>query len=243
MVIGSSVYSSSSAPIPTAPLTPIPNTQLLLSGTNAAVFDNASTLTAETVNTSVSTAQSKYGGSSIAFNGTNAYVRLHTMFGAGNLVVPKLGNFTIEAWINPTTVNAARTIFYISGNTSSIAAVRLDHTNTGALQLLVSSTGTDWAINNTSTRLLTAGAWTHIAVVRAGIYVAVYLNGVLAAAGNLSAINTSLYFIATGNSLLGALISTSLTQFFSGYMSDFRVTNYARYMGGFTPPTSTLQNQ
>jgi hypothetical protein len=245
LVKGTAVYDPTltTLTIPTAPLTAITNTQLLLSGTNAAVFDNASTLTAETVNTSISTAQSKYGGSSIAFNGTNAYVRLHTPFGGGNLVIPKLGNFTIEAWINPTTVNVARTIFYISGNTNSFAAVRLDHTSTGALQLLVSTTGTDWAINNTSTRLLTAGAWTHIAVVRAGIFVAVYLNGVLAASGNLSSIGTALYSLATANSLLGALFSTTIQGFFNGYMSDFRVTTYARYMGNFTPPTSTLQNQ
>lgn len=247
MVIGSPVYSSSSAPIPTAPFTSTSsaNTQLLLSGTNAAVFDNASTLTAETVNTSTSTTKSKYGGSSIAFNGTNAYVRLHTQFGGGNLVVPKLGNFTVEAWINPTTVNAARTIFYLAGNTSSYAAVRLDHTSTGALQLLISTTGAVWAINATSptTRLLAAGAWAHVAVVRAGIYVAVYLNGVLAASGNLAAINTALYSLATTSSLLGAYINTTIQGFFSGYMSDFRVTNYARYMGNFTPPTSTLQNQ
>jgi hypothetical protein len=206
------------------------------------VFDNTSNLTAETVNTSTSTAQSKYGGSSIAFNGTNAYVRLHTQFGAGNLVVPKLGNFTIEAWINPTSL-AQKDIFYIGGNTTSYAAVRVAHSPTGALQLLVSTSGAAWAINVTSTITLTAGVWSHIAVVRAGINISIYLDGVRAAQSNLTAINTALYSLAAASSLLGAFINTTIQGFFNGYMSDFRVTNYARYMGNFTPPTSTLQNQ
>lgn len=243
IVIGSPVYSGSSAPIPTAPFTSTSsaNTQLLLSGTNAAVFDNASNITIETIDTSISTAQSKYGSGSIAFNGTSAYAKLIAPLNSSINLLPTLGNFTIEAWINPTSVSVAKGIFYIGGNTLSYASVRVDHTATGALQLLVSTTGAAWAINVTSTRVLTAGVWSHIAVVRAGINIALYLNGVLATSSSAVPVATAL--LAQPNNFLGAYYSTTIQGFFNGYMSDFRMTNYARYMGNFTPPTSALQNQ
>lgn len=243
IVIGSPVYSGSSAPIPTAPFTPTSsaNTQLLLSGTNAAIFDNASNITIETVDTSISTAQSNYGSGSIAFNGTSAYAKLISPLNTSINLLPTLGNFTIEAWINPTSVAVAKNIFYIGGNTISYASVRVDHTATGALQLLVSTTGAAWAINITSTRLLTAGVWSHIAVVRAGVNIALYLNGVLAASSGAVTVATSL--LAQPNNFLGAFFNSTIQGFFNGYMSDFRMTNHARYLGNFTPPTSTLQNQ
>lgn len=246
-VIGSSVYSGASAPIPTAPFTPTSsaNTQLLLSGTNAAVFDNASNLIIETVNTSISTAQNKYGSGTIAFNGTNAYAKLISPFGSadsyGPNVIQTRGDFTIEAWVNPTTTNAQRTIFCINSGNTSYAAARLDHTASGTLQLLVSINNTSWSINLTSTATLTAGAWTHLAIVRAGPSIIVYLNGTAILTTVTVTMANTLYVGL--KSILGALFSTTYGGFFHGYMSDFRVTNYARYLGQFTPPTSTLQNQ
>jgi len=246
-VIGSSVYSGASAPIPTAPFTPTSsaNTQLLLSGTNAAVFDNASNLVIETVNTSISTSQNKYGSGTIAFNGTNAYAKLISPFASGANYGPNViqtrGDFTIEAWVNPTNTSATRTIFYINGGTGSYASVRLDHTAAGLLQFLVSFNNTSWSINTTTTTTLTSGVWSHLAVVRAGPSMTVYFNGVSITASTTITMANTLYVGLV--SVLGAALSTSYTQYFNGYMSDFRVTNYARYLGQFTPPTSTLQNQ
>lgn len=247
-VIGSSVYSGSSAPIPTAPFTPTSsaNTQLLLSGTNASIFDNANNTIIETVNTTISTAQNKYGSGTIAFNGTNAYAKLITPFASGANYGPNLiqtrGDFTIEAWVNPTNISAIKTIFYINGGTGSYASVRLDHNASGLLNFLVSFNNASWSINLTTTAItLPSNTWTHLAVVRAGPSMTVYLNGVSILASTTITMANTLYVGLV--SVLGAALSTNYTQFFNGYMSDFRVTNYARYLGTFTPPTSTLQNQ
>lgn len=230
-----------SVTVPTAPLTAITNTQLLLSGTNASFTDNATNLTIETVNTTISTAQSKYGGSSMSFNGSSTYARLYTPTGDGARVVGTLGDFTVEAWVNPTVVNVQQTIFIVNSNTTSYAGCRLDINTTGGVQLLVSTSGSAHAINSAAPVAIPAGSWTHLAVVRAGPSFIVYFNGSPVVTSTAVTITTAV--IAGTISAIGALFNSSWSGFFNGYISDFRTTNYARYLGAFTPPTSTLQNQ
>lgn len=242
VVNGTAVYTSAFTP-PTAPLTAITNTQLLLSGTNASFIDNAANLTIETVNTSISTAQSKYGSGSMLFNGTSAYANIITPFGNGGNVVNTLGDFTIEGWVYLNSISANQEIFYINGNTVSYAAVRLAaNATSGNISLLCSTNGTTHAINVTnSTSPLTINRWIHLAVVRTGGSIIVYFNGT-AIITSVSIGATTALLVGT-TSALGAILNSSWTSFFNGYISDFRVTSYARYLGNFTPPTSTLQNQ
>jgi hypothetical protein len=244
MVIGSSVYTSGSAPYPTAPLTPITNTQLLLSGTNGSFIDNATNLAIETVNTSISTAQSKFGGSSMSFNGSSTYASLITPFGFGSNAVQTLGDFTVEGWVYVNSLSANQTIFQINGNATGYAAVRFDiNATSGNLTLLVSTSGAAFAINTTnSTSPLTTSAWTHLAIVRTGGAFIVYFNGTAIITSTAVASTTAV--IAGTITTLGAHINGgTFFQYLNGYISDFRLTNSARYQGGFTPPTSTLQNQ
>jgi hypothetical protein len=243
LVKGTAVYDPTltTLTIPTAPLTAITNTQLLLSGTNAAVFDNATNLTAETNVASISTSQNKYGSGSMSFNGSSTYISLTSPFGNGSNVVQTLGDFTVEAWINPTSIGSQQCVFCINANTSSYAGCRLDINTTGGLQLLVSTNGTTHAINTSSAIATPTGAWTHVAVVRHGPSYIVYQNGSPVITSTAIGITTAV--IAGTISSLGALFNTAWATFFNGYMIDFRATNYARYLGVFTPPTSTLQNQ
>jgi hypothetical protein len=230
-----------SVTVPTQPLTAITNTQLLLSGTNASFIDNATNLTIETVNTSISTAQSKYGSGSMLFNGTSAYANLISPFGNGANLVQTINDFTVEAWINPTTVTAQQTIFCVNGNTTGFAGCRLDINTTGGLQLLVSTNGTTHAINSANTYATPTGVWTHVAVSRQGNAYVVYLNG--SPVITSTAVGIASGIISGTISAIGAVFNLSWSGFFNGYISDFRITNYARYLGVFTPPTSTLQNQ
>jgi hypothetical protein len=230
-----------SVTVPTTPLTAITNTQLLLSGTNAAVFDNAANVVAETNVASISTAQNKYGSGSMSFNGSTTYIRLTNPFGSGANLIQTLGDFTVEAWINPTTVTAQQTIFCINGNTTGFAGCRLDINTTGGIQLLVSTSGAAHAINSASAIATPTGVWTHVAVVRQGPSFIVYFNGSPVITSTTVTITTAV--VAGTVSSLGAVFNSSFGGFFNGYINDFRTTNYARYLGVFTPPTSTLQNQ
>lgn len=234
LVIGDSVYTSTSAPIPTKPLLNITNTKFLLLGTNAGAIDNTSNLVLGTINTSISNTQSKYGNGSIFFNGTNAYITVRQARVTAANILPVLGDMTTEVFIRPTAFTALQVVLFISGNGSGYAAVRLDiAATTGIPTVYISSTGAAWAATLTSSTALTAGNWAHIAVVRNAGTFTLYLNGVSVATSTAVAISTALLAAAT------TYISTpnAASSFFNGYMYGLRISNVARYTANFTPPT------
>jgi hypothetical protein len=86
----------------------VANTRVLFSGTNAGIVDNAMQNILETVSgVKTSTAQSKFGGSSMYFDGTGDYITI--------LPTPlwnfSSGNWTVETWIYFNSVSTAQVIF------------------------------------------------------------------------------------------------------------------------------------
>jgi len=76
--------------------------------------------------------------------------------------------------------------------------------------------------------------WYHIAVVRSGINVNVYLNGTSIISTTFSGSG----YTTTGNTYtLGGYYSTisTLSSLMNGYIDEFRVTKVARYTGNFGP--------
>jgi hypothetical protein len=99
-VPNTAVYTSAFVP-PTAPPTAITNTQLLLNFTNAGIVDSTAKNVLETVgNAQISTAVSKFGGSSMYFDGTGDYLFSPV---SQNFSFP--GDFTIEGWMNTSTTS------------------------------------------------------------------------------------------------------------------------------------------
>jgi len=95
----------------------------------------------------------------------------------------------------------------------------------------------------TSTNAFTRQTWHHLAMVRSGSSVKLYVNGVEEASGSSSSdldttVSTSLYIGAQGNATsTGSLGSRGIT----GYVSNVRVSNEALYTAAFTPPVGELQ--
>ncbi|NBU73533.1 MAG: hypothetical protein EBS53_19175, partial [Bacteroidetes bacterium] len=121
IVKGTAVYTSNFTP-PTAPLTNITNTSLLLNFTNAGIYDATSRNVLETVgDAKISTTQSKWGGSSMAFDGTGDY-----LFSPNTPLVPfGTGDFTIEVWIYPTKISTTNGIAIVSNRTDNTANTTL----------------------------------------------------------------------------------------------------------------------
>jgi len=209
--------------VPTAPLTNITNTSLLLNFTNAGIYDATSKNDLETVgNAQISTTQSKWGGSSMSFDGTGDW-----------LLIPDqpiqrigTGNFTVEGWVYR---NSSGTYGLIGKGTGT----------TGWLVSLNSSNQVVFTYGSstiTSTGTVSATTWTHIAVVRQGTstnQTKIYINGTNDGTGTVST-----DFNQTNSMYVGADRTGGSAA--NAYMQDVRVTNYARYTANFTAPTAAF---
>jgi hypothetical protein len=238
LVKGTAVYTSAFTP-PTSPPTAISGTSLLLNFTNAGIYDATSKNDLETVgNAQISTAQSKFGGSSMYFDGSSD--RLTILFTNDFLELGINGqNFTVEAWVYPTnSMPSAGQILSKGGGTASWS------TSSGAqYQWTIVSSAASWNFNSAGSSItvnsgtVTLNAWQHLAVTYDGTTTRTFLNGVL------QSTSTSSYTAPTTRNLqyIGMTQSGGFTQEYYGYINDLRITKgYARYTANFTPPTAAF---
>ena len=225
-ISNSIVYSSAFTP----PTSPVTGGSLLLNYTNAGIYDATSKNDLETVgNAQISTTQSKFGGSSMYFDGTGD--RLITR----DSPITRIGTapFTIEAWIYPTNVSPASNFTIIAKGTSSAAGTwQFDITSASKLRFQYDAAG---AI--TSSASLTANVWTHVVVVREGTgsnQTKLYINGSNDGTGTISSDLNTTAIVKIGQ-------NRDSTTDYPGYIQDLRLTNgIARYTTGFTPPTAAF---
>ena len=228
VVKGSPVYTSNFTPS-TSPLTAITNTQLLLNFTNAGIIDNAMLNDLETVgNAQISTAQSKFGGSSILFDEVGDYltVPVSTNMSLGT------GDFTIECWV--------RFAFSTVGNGQGIYQLSNGYLNSavrGPALGTETSVG-DWTIYHGTTftqsgTVPTAGVWYHTALVRSSGTTKLYVGGTSIISVADTTNYTDQYFVVGGWYSTGFLLN--------GYIDDLRITKgVARYTANFTPPAAAF---
>ena len=229
LVNGTALYTGAFTP-PTAPLTAVTNTSLLLSCTNGAVIDNSST--AEVIlagSAQVSTSTYKFGTGSISFNGTTDYAYIpgpsNENFAFGT------GDYTVEMWAYPTSTGA-----------SSL----YDSRGTGASSnyypvIAISNTGITYYYNGTTAinggAALTLNAWQHVALCRINGQTRLFVGG----------IQVGSTYADTGNCIVGidrplfGRDGTTSVNFMGGYIDDIRVTKgVGRYSTTFTPPTASF---
>ena len=219
VVKGTAIYTANFTP-PIAPVTAVANTTMLLNFTNAGIIDNAMIADIETnADAKISSTQSKFGGTSIAFDGSSDFLKIP---GPNGILNVGTGDFTVECWVylntvpsgySPIITNEANNGFYI--NFRGNGTIALTDTSTVYAQ---------------APSALTTGSWFHVAVVRNAGSSKVYVNGTGGTAVSCTVnwtINTTVY-VGGGPSYAPI----------DGYIDDLRVTKgYARYTSNFTPPT------
>lgn len=229
-VNNSVVYASAFTPS-TTPLTAIANTSLLLNFTNAGIYDATSKNDLETVgNAQISTTQSKFGGSSMYFDGTDD--RLPAP--ASVDIAIGTADFTIEGWFYTASPATNRGLFQISTTAGGLEA---GNTNNLAVYCSSSVLGVYYASTfKAGTTSISANTWTHFALVRTGGSTKLYVNGTADSGFGTNA-DTQNY---TGkNVCVGGYFSTSFL--WNGYIDDFRITRgIARYTANFTAPTAAF---
>jgi hypothetical protein len=215
-----------SQPVPVDPFRSQVSLLLHGNGTNGSttITDNSPSPKTVTAvgNAQISTAQSKFGGASIAFDGSGDYLTVlnSSQFNFG------VDDFTIEAWCYRTSTATSFEIasygnpgaggFFFGSSTSAISF------GTGSAVVLASSS-TSLALN----------VWTHIAVTRSSNVTRVFANGIAGATTTnaLNNLNSTTVFRVCTNRAVNA--------FATGYIDEFRITKgVARYTANFTPPTA-----
>jgi len=235
VVKGTAVYTSAFTP-PTAPLTAITNTSLLLNGTNAGIIDKSQSVQTLTLNGDVksSTTQSKYLSSSMYFDGNGDYLMVpaEDSFELGS------GDYTIECWVNISAAASVGGIFSkgTPGTTANSWGVEFNTTNNYVSWYVHSASSSTYII--TGSQNIKTSNWIHIAVTRSGNDTKMFVDGV-----QDGSTYTGAYTIAEGGNLyLGGGAYAPTTRTITGYISDFRITKgLARYTANFTPPTAALE--
>jgi hypothetical protein len=195
-------------------------------------------------NAQISTTQSKFGGASIAFDGSGDYLSIpdSDQFEIGS------GDFTFEAWIYLTGYSVAYLGQYY------IAEIICKDGSSRGFNFEIKGTSTSWTtlgvglFSSNSTVIYTSATtsfdlntWYHVAAVRNGTSLRLYKNGVDVGGGTnaTSAQNTAT--VVTVGSENPYWISLGYGYYFPGYIDDIRITKgVARYTANFTPPTAQL---
>jgi hypothetical protein len=213
---------------------------LLLNYTNAGITDATAKNVLETVgNAQISTTQSRFGGSSIYFDGTGDYL---TIAGNANLWLGA-GDFTVEFWVyspTPPSTSAAQyelVSFGTSGSTFRCFIFYASGSSTASAQFGIYSGATNIITVNS---VIPQNTWTHVAVTRSGSgtgNVRFYINGTQNATTGTNTTNFN-----TGNLGIGATPAGTNPAFV--YIDDLRITKgFARYTASFTAPTAAFPTQ
>ena len=232
IVKGTAVYTATFTP-PTAPLTAIAGTSLLLNATNAGIFDATGKNDLSTVGDArVSTSVTKYGSGAMYFDGTgdSLTVLSSAFFNFGTV------DFTIECWVYPITISTS-VVIIDTRNSDVMGAWDFNIQSNSKLDFIYG------ASRLTSTTSISTNVWTHIAVTRASGVIRLFINGVVetTTATYSSAIDALSFPSIGGGRSTGANSVTGY--YFNGYIDDLRVTKYARYTTTFTPPASAALKQ
>jgi hypothetical protein len=202
-------------------------------GTNGSttITDNSPSPKTVTVvgNAQISTAQSKFGGSSIAFDGSGDYLRVsNNQFNVGS------SDFTVEGWIyfNNGSENADR-IIYTNYDTIFLPQTTPvffgKHSNAGGKVVVYLYPGAPTFFSEST--LPPSNQWLHYALVKAGNSYSIYRDGTQTATASFSGLSHT-----TSLCTLGGFDPTNNH---NGYIDDLRITKgVARYTANFTPPAA-----
>jgi hypothetical protein len=237
LVNGTAVYTAAFTP-PTQPLQPVPNTVLLLNGTNAGIVDRSENNNLVSGSGSqLSTAQTKFNATSLYIPGTSGSAVTFPYTAASNFLTT---TFTIEAWVYVIARSAAETPIFSQTvtNVGSFAALNFALLNTGELSFAVRPT-TGGSVTSMAGGSVPLATWTYVAVsVNAGS-ARIFVNGTQVGSTTSFTLMAATLPVFNGVGGLGNGYNASAgANTLNGYIDDLVVTRgVSKYNANFTPPT------
>ena len=229
LVKGTAVYSGNTYTVPTASLTAITNTQLLLNMADGQAIDSAAQTNLTLYgNTKISSTQSKFGDTSLAFDGTDDYATFNT--------ITLSGDFTVEAYAYASNIDAEQCLLGELTNTRT-QVFRINHIQADNILVFGSDSYIFGGPSNKNSALngINSNTWFHMAVTRQSGVCRLFVNGALKATNNSN--TSSLILNVIGNKGDG-------TEDWNGYADELRITNgLARYTSAFTAPAEAFPDK
>lgn len=212
-------------------------TKLLLhmDGTNGSTTFTDSSSLATTVtplgSTNITTSNFKFATGAGTFGGTGYGLSFPN---SANYEVGA-GDFTVDLWEYCTDASIASNndALYSDFNAAGTDySLTIYHLNSG---VYVNIKFTDLTSININSTPITLSSWTHVAVVRSGTTVTLYVNGVSAGTASAGA-NTVQNCVATARWI--GKQGDFVGNYFAGQLDEFRFSKgIARWTSNFTPPT------
>lgn len=240
---GTALYTSNFTP-PTAPLQPITNTKLLLSGNNGGVEDSLGKRTFETDgNAQIDTTVKKFGSGAIEFDGNGDYLK-----GTG---FDLSGKYTIEGWVYRRAQSGYQKIFGQCGSTWdwSSTGVHVSFyfdqiTNYLRYEIPYGQNVSPYVYAIATTSAPAADTWHYFAAICDGTNTSLFLNGIrVGTTPNIIPWTNGLETECSIGGNGGMSASGTPSAHFNGFLDDFRVTvGVARYdptQTSHTVPTKT----
>ena len=234
VIKGTAVYTSAFTP-PTAPSTAITNTEVLLSFTNAAIFDQTGKTNVQTVgNAQLDTSVKKFGTASAEFDGSGDRLYLTNY----HLAPVGTQSFTVECFVYVTDVSNYRCIY------SAGYGIQIYIWTDSKVTLYIGNASGGYDVNGfQSSSTIPTNTWTHIAVVRRSEYntLRIFINGISSGETSITTDIPKLTGASNYSHVIGSYSNGNYS--FSGYIDEFRLTNgKARYTTTFTPPSEKFPN-
>ncbi len=236
IINGTAAYDGTTYTIPTAPLTAVTNTKLLLNMADGQAIDSTAqdNIKLET-GAKLSTAQYKFGTSSILFDAEadNRASFKTKPFGTGD--------FTIEGFFRKVAEKGDNDAIWDSRGVGQSGAgyfTLIDDTTPGQTREMYFYNGqTQFRCGSASA--LSLNTWYHIAVCRSGTSLKVFLDGTQVGSTFSDSTNYINDYFSLGN--FGANFSAA--RGWDGYVDEFRISYMARYTSNFTAPSEPFADK
>ena len=237
VIKGTAAYNAATYTIPTAPLTAITNTKLLLNMADGQAIDSAAQNNLTLFGTAkTSTGQAKFGDASLLLDGNSDYAKTSGYVGSIT------GGKTIECWVYAASISSKMCIWEWYEDDNNLLRLFFEGGNGNVLRLDQRNGGST-IVGTTGATTLSASTWYHLAVTRtaAGAW-KVYINGT--ADTDLSGSESGTTLDITDIPLYLGIDFWNTDRYWNGYIDDFRVSELDRYASGnFTAPSAAFPDK